>query len=419
MSLERYIDPDRALALVLEHTPPGRSVTVPLADALGLTLAEEIRADRDFPPFDRAMMDGYAVNVRDAGLVVEVVAAASAGTGSPTAVAEGRAVEIMTGAPCPPGTQAVVMREEIRPAARTAAAPSSEDAAAWPPLAAGRKVLLPPAVETDQYVTRRGSECQAGSVALPIGTTVTAIPIGIIAACGRTTVKVLGRPSLAVVVTGDEIVRPGETRRPEQIHDSNGPMLAAAARLVGLTETEISVSWAADSLEALEQTIDSTASTDVLILSGGVSAGRHDLVPQALERCGATIVFHKVAQKPGKPLLFARRGGQVVFGLPGNPVSGHMCFHRYVVPALHRMMGRPPIKRQSHGVLCAPLTISSERALFVPAVAEESTTVRLRPLPHRSSADILAVAPANAYLRLPPGQHDLAAGQTVSFEWSH
>ena len=193
-------------------------------------------------------------------------------------------------------------------------------------------------------------------------------------------------------------------------------MLAAYARAADVTE--VSALHAGDSAQALAEVLDQAADADLVVLAGGVSMGRYDLVPQALCDHGASVVFHKVRQKPGKPLLFAKGAGQLVFGLPGTPLGCHMCFHRYVVQAIRRFMGRAPAFASGTGHLTETATVRSGRTLFLLArVAPGPEGWEVTAVSGKGSSDLFRPAAANAFLRLPPGEHAWEAGTEVAFEW--
>lgn len=392
----KMIDPDLALRLVLEHTPPGRVADVPLGQASGLTLVETASADRDYPPFHRAAMDGYAVRVGDAGRPVAVAGEVAAGHEASAPVREGQAVEIMTGAPCPPGTEAVVKREDVR-------------------VLDGR-VALPPAIAFGENISPRGCERPRGAAVAPAGTVVTPLTAAVLATVGVTRARVHARPTLAIVTTGDELVVAGRAPGAAQIRDSNGPMLVALAEALGLAPPD--VQHASDTRASLLEALTAAGRADLVLLSGGVSAGKYDLVPDVLAGLGAEMILHKVTQKPGKPMLVARRGTQMIFGLPGNPLSTHLCFHRYVAPAARKMMGRPAVEPPDHGRLARPLGVASDRTLFLLARVEPGEDGwQVTALPGRGSADVFASVGANAYVRLAAGAHRLEAGTAVEFEW--
>ena len=385
------IDPDQALALVAERARPRPAESVPLEAACGLVCAGDVVADRDYPPFDRAMMDGFAVRVADAGRTVEVAGEAPAGRISPLEVVPGRCVEIMTGAPCPPGTEAIAPVETVR--------------------REGSRVTLPGSIAPGRHIAPAGSDCAAGAAIVKRDDVVTPVAVGALASCGRARVKVIPRPTIAIVITGGELVAGDDLPEPGLIRDSNGPMLEAMARRAGL---DIACrTRAKDTPAALAEALARAAAADIIVLSGGVSAGRYDLVPQALEAFGAEIVFHKVTQKPGKPLIFAARGAQLLFGVPGNPLSAHMCFFRYVAPAVRLMAGRPAEEAPLPGRLKEAVSCRGGRERFLLArAAHADGRLAVTPLPGASSADIFTTSSANGYIRV---SADLPAGAAVGF----
>jgi len=393
--MRRLIDPDLALELVLQRTPPARVEERTLARAIGAVLAEPVIADRDYPPFDRAMMDGYAVRVEDAGRRVDVAGEVAAGRSYPGSIPDGACVAIMTGAPCPEGTGAVVPLEQVE---------TGEGA-----------VVLPRRIRPGQHMVPRGSERARGDAVAREGARLTPLAVGAAASVGRLRLRVCVPPSVAVIATGDEVVDAAEQPGASEIRNSNGPMLGAAVQQLGLPPPRLL--HAADSAESLSRSLaDADADVDVVLISGGVSAGRYDLVPAALEAAGVEVVFHKVTQKPGKPLLFGVRGRQLFFALPGNPLSSYFCFHRYVAASLRRTLGLPDAE-PARGVLAGSLAVSSERTLFLPArVEQQDGAWRVQPL-SVGSGNIFACVEARAFVRLPPGTHRRSKGEGVAFHW--
>jgi len=388
------LSPDAALAEVIAAARPLAPRRFATLDAVGLVLAEPVLADRDYPPFPRAMMDGYAVSAADAGRLVRVAAEVAAGQTSDIPVTEGICVEIMTGACCPPGTEAVVPKEH-----------TGRD---------GDQVRLPSAIAPGDHIALPGSECRGGQQVLAPGTPLTPLAVAALASFGIPSVLAVPRPHLAVIVTGSELAPAGATPGRVQIRDSNGPMLVAMAAELGVRVAVYRT--VPDRLDALADALAAAESCDVVCLSGGVSVGAYDLVPQAIERYGAEVVFHKIAQKPGKPLLLARRADRLIFGLSGNPLGCHWCFHRYVSAAIATMQGRRFDGRTLSGQLAAPVSSKPGRARFVPGrAAWQAGAWCLVPLPGVSSADIFMTAAANCYLHIPSGQGTLEAGQIVGF----
>jgi molybdopterin molybdotransferase len=401
------ISPDEALRLVLDAATPLPPVALPLADALDLILAEPVASDRDDPPFDRAMMDGYAVRLAGAGRSSLVIGEIAAGSSFASSLDDGQAIEIMTGAPCPPGTEAVVPKEDVRREAN--------------------RVMLPAAIRPQQNIAPRASVCRAGQTILEPGTAVTPLVIGVLASAGRAQVSAIPRPHIAIVTTGEELVSETDWPGAAQIRDSNGPMLAAMASRLGLAE--IHLAHARDTPDDLRAALDAADDADAIVLTGGVSAGKYDIVPGVLAERGARHVFHKVAQKPGKPFLFAVRERptrssfgppQLFFGLPGNPLACHLCFHRYVAAAVRKMTGLPPASPPLAGRLTEPFSVTGPRVLFQLARAERNDggDWLLTALRGRGSADLINPAAANALIRLDP-QAPPTESKNISFELLH
>lgn len=392
------ITPDEALQLVLQHAERLPSRCVPVTDACGLLMAELVTADRDYPPFHRAMMDGYAVRASDAGHNVDVMGEIPAGQSVNVELVRGQCFEIMTGAPCPPGADAVVPKEHVRREAD--------------------RVELPKKIAPGQHIAAQGSECRRDKLALTPGETISPLAVAVLASFGKSTVQVTPKPAVGIITTGAELVPVDESPNAGEIRDSNGPMLRSLAGEQGI-EQPVHL-HAADRLEAILSSLGMLSGCDIVLLTGGVSVGTYDLVPQALRESGADIVFHRVRQKPGKPLLFARKGSQLFFGLPGNPLACHFCFHRYVVSAIRKTSGKSPAKEVFQGVLTEAVPPKSGRTYFVAARAERddrlnSWTIRI--LPGVSSADIFGACQANCYVQVPPGHEEIPAGERVDFSW--
>lgn len=383
------LEPDDALARVLAAVPaPLEAVQLPVEDCLGLVLAADAVAPADLPAFARAMMDGYAVRLADAGAAVALLDEIAAGDGAVRPpLRDGQAHPIMTGAAVPPGAEAVVPVEQ-----------SARE---------GERVRLPTRIRPAANIVARGAECVAGAAWAARGALVTPMAVAAAIGVGAQRLAVHPRPRVVVIATGSELAE--GAMAPGLIRDSNGPMLAALFGEAGATVERRAVG---DDAAALLACLQAASAADAVVLTGGVSAGTHDEVPGTLRRLGAEVLFHKVGQKPGKPLLVARRGGQLIFGLPGNPLAAHLCACRYVVPALRRLAGLPHVAVAGRGALTAPLPGNSERTWFVPALVAGDAVAPLLPV---SSADLVRPHQANAYLRLEPGATALPAGSTVGF----
>lgn len=318
---------DQALAEVLAHCRRLPAETAALSHALGRVLAADLRADRPQPPFDRSAMDGVALRCADwrADAPLRQAGTVLAGQPWPGPLPPGQCLRIMTGAAVPAGADAVVPVEKLRLEQRPGA--DGDDTWVW--------IDQPPRPE--QHIARTGCEVQQGQVVLGAGQRLTPARLGVAASFGHAVLPLQRRPRLALVPTGDELVAVEATPGPGQIRDSNRFAIAA---LLG-ADAEVRVfAPARDQPEALRAALDEAwASADVLVTIGGVSAGDADLVAPTLQDLGAAVHFHKIRIKPGKPLLFASRGDQLAFGLPGNPLAALIGAALFVRPALARLQG--------------------------------------------------------------------------------
>jgi molybdopterin molybdotransferase len=297
-------------------------------EALGRVLAEDITATDQIPPFDNSAMDGFAVrscDVTHSGTVLKVIEDIPAGSWPAQSVHMGECARIMTGAPVPPGTDAVVPVEDTETAGKD-------------------EVLILSVPQTGQHVRYKGEHIQPGRRILRRGDPVTPSAIGMLATLGVTSVRIFGAPTVAVIATGDELVEPSEEMYLGSIRNSNGPALSAQAAALGCNVLQPRV--ARDDLDDTRARLQEVLSADVIVLSGGVSVGEYDHVKEAMSSIGIELLFWKVRQKPGKPLVFGLAGKSLVFGLPGNPVSSAVCFERYVRPAIRGLMGYHAIQRE-------------------------------------------------------------------------
>jgi len=386
-----------ALSIVLSEVTTLPAEGVVLAEALGRVLAEDVASDRDLPPFDRSAMDGYAVRAADvaaAPVALEVVGEVRAGQWPAFVVGPGQAARIMTGAPVPKGADAVQQVERTQPLDEF-------------------RVTVRAAVAAGANVAPRGSEVGAGEAVLAAGRVLDPAAIAVLASVGKDRVRVARRPIVAVLVTGDEIVGVAVRPAPGQIRNSNGPTVAAQARLAGADVRLLGV--AGDREEAIADALRLGLDADVLVVSGGVSAGDYDLVEPALTDLGATFLFTKVAIKPGAPLVFGRLGRTLVFGLPGNPVSAQATFDLFVRPALLKMQGARVLSRPRVPVeLLAGIKNRSGRKSHVPArVRFESGRLVARPVRSMGSGDLVAHARANALVIVEADREEAAAGETA------
>jgi molybdopterin molybdotransferase len=391
-----------AQALILQEARTLPPEAVPLGPAvLGAVLAEDVASDLDMPPYDKALMDGYAVRAADFAdgrAALQVVEEITAGRVPRYALAPGQASRIMTGAPIPTGADAVVMVERTRL------------------LDDGRIHVEGRPPRPGDNVLPRGREVRRGEVVLAAGAELRPQELGLLAATGWTEVRVVPPSRVAVLSTGDEVVEAGDAPGPGQIRNSNGPMLTALAARAGARPRYLGI--ARDRLDSLRPLVEEGMRDDVLVLSGGVSAGKLDLVPGVLQEAGVTAHLHKVEMKPGKPVFFGSRDRDgrraLVFGLPGNPVSALVCFALFVRPALRRLAGHVgPGTDPVAATLAEDFAYRTDRPTYHPAhleVCEGRYTVRA--VPWFGSADLRGLARANALLVLPAGDHQHKAGGT-------
>lgn len=394
-----------ALAIVLQHSEALPAEACALGtDTLGRVLAEDIACDRDSPPHDKAMMDGYALRMADlAGgrATLRVIEEITAGRTPQRALAQGHAARIMTGAPVPAGADAVVMVERTRE--------ESPDTV----------VVDDPALQPGKNIMARGQEMRTGETVLARGALLRPQELGLLATIGRTHARLIPSPRVAVLCTGDELVDAHVAPGPGKISNSNGPMLSAQVCRAGARLHYLGI--ARDVQEVLAAAVAEGLKSDVLVLSGGVSAGKLDLVPGVLEAAGVVAHFHKVAMKPGKPVFFGTRPRSgappiLVFGLPGNPVSSLVCFELFVRPALRVLSGHAhPEPRVVRATLAEDLPHKSDRPTYHPACLSEGPEERtVRARPWFGSPDLRSITQANAFLVLPAGEQLYRTGERMS-----
>jgi molybdopterin molybdotransferase len=389
--LSELLTIDEALALVLSRVRPLPAEEVPVADAAGRVLAAPALAAVDLPPFHSSAMDGYAVRAGDTPGTLKVVGESAAGHPAAHELAAGEATRISTGAVVPPAADAVV------PVERT--------------VGKGGAVEVE-GVAPGQNVRPRGGDVRAGEPVAGAGTLLGPVQVGALAGAGLATVRCARRPRVALLATGTELRAPGEPLAPGEIYESNTAMLAAQVRSANAEPLRIGT--VADDEEETRAALERGLAADVLVTSGGVSVGEHDLVRSLLSALGAEEVFWRVAVKPGKPVAFATRGETLVFGLPGNPVSSLVGFELFVRPALlalHGVSGAAPAYLP--GRLSDPLRRDAGRDELVRARVDSGGVVR--PLRGQESHMIARAAAANALVLVPRGAGELAAGAEVSW----
>lgn len=388
---------DEALSIVLDRVQPLGIEEVSLEDALGRILAQDIIADIDLPPFDRARMDGYALrsdDVKVAPARLQAIGEIAAGDSFEGTLCAGEAIKIFTGAPVPRGADAVQKVEVTE--------------------SNGSSVIIKESVSPGQFITPRASEVRRGEVVAESGREIGPAEMAVLASFGYSRVKVGMRPRVAVISTGSELVPVSEKPSNAQIRNSNSYTIGSYTTRAGAMVENIGT--VRDTTEELRAALTEAArSRDIVITSGGVSMGDYDLVKTALIDLGAEIYFDKVSIRPGKPTVFARLGDTFFFGLPGNPVSTSVTFNVFARPAIRKMLGEnSPLLTAIRAELSRPVKDPSSRRSYLPArLFVEDGRAKAEPLRWGGSSDLVAFMRANSLIVVPQEQHEIDEGETV------
>lgn len=395
---------EQAIDSILKSVTASTSEFIELGQCLGRVLAEDLTTPHDSPPFDKSMMDGFAVNStgcdRDE-LTLRVLETITAGTVPSQKVESGTASRIMTGAPIPDAADCVVPIEKVD----------------FDEANPGVVTVRAADVVADKNVLRQGFAAKQGEPLMAQGTQLEPQHIAVLAEFGVAKVRVYGVPRVAVLATGDELLPIDQPLTPGKIRNSNEPMLAAQIARAGATPVLLGV--AKDKQDQLRTHIARGLECDVLILSGGVSAGTLDLVPSELQAAGVKQVFHKIQMKPGKPLWFGQLQGSDrpcwVFGLPGNPVSSMVCFEVFVRTALRKFTGIPDAEpRYTKAVLTDSVVVKGDRPTYFPCRLQLTDDgYQATPVPWGGSADLRSTANANGVCQLKPSSDPYKAGDSV------
>ena len=399
---QEMISVAEAIQIVRQQTTTNSTEHVSIEHALGRVLAEDVVADTDLPPFDRAQMDGYAVRAQDVKEVpvrLRIAGESAAGRGWHHQLEEGHAVRIMTGAPVPVGADSVQQVELTTE------------------LKDGTVVELLETVETGKSIVPRGAEIKAGEVVLNAGTTINAAMLAVLAAFGYAQVPVFRKPCVAVLATGSELVAVDQKPGQDQIRDSNNYSISAYAELAGAVVERMPLTGDETSL-LKEQISEAAKRNDLIVTSGGVSMGVYDVTKAALKELDAEIFFERVALRPGKPTVFARLpNGTLVFGLPGNPVSVSVTFNLFARTALLSMQGtaEPELKRET-AVLARSVKGTADRENYLPAqlTSNDDGELVAFPLKWGGSSDFVAFALTTALVIVPANVKAIEAGSLVN-----
>lgn len=364
---------------------------IPLQDTLGHVLAADIYALVDIPAFRQSSMDGYAIKFELALKTYTLVGEMAAGTTQSIAIAHGETSRIFTGAPLPEGADTVVMQEKIQ-------------------LSANQITLQDPKIAKGLNVREKGAEIKAGALAMQIESLLTPAAIGFLAGIGISTVEVFPMPKVTIVLTGNELQQPGKPLAFGQVYESNSYSLSAALKLEGIQHIE--VLWVNDNLELLTETLQVALNqSDVVLLTGGVSVGDYDFVIAAADKCGIARKFHKIKQKPGKPLFFGTQNRKLVFGLPGNPSSVLSCYYNYVLPAIKALSNLPNSVVEVEAELETDYEKPPGLTHFLKGVYANG---KAKPLNAQESFRLSSFAYSNCLIRLKEDQQHFMAGEKVT-----
>lgn len=393
------LDVSTAYAAVMKSVRDLGPEQLPFMEATGRILREPVMADRPFPPFNRVTMDGIAINFGESyakgQTIFGVEDIQAAGMPGKQLSNMANCLEVMTGAVLPDLTDTVIPYEHLEA--------SEHDGF--------RRFTITKPVNLQQNVHWEGTDVEAGRTLMVAGTRITAAEIGVLATVGKHHVNVGRMPKVAIISTGDELVDVSDTPAPHQIRISNMWSLAASLRELGI---QASCYHVEDNKAAILALLESLRESDVWICSGAVSAGKFDHLPQILEQLGMQRIFHKVEQRPGKPFLFGVfHEGPVVFALPGNPVSGFMCYYRYVQPWLLSAMGHEP-PTPLYAVLGADVSFDKPLTYFLPVQLQSQPSGQWKAIPHayHGSGDLASLLTADAFMELPAAQDKFKEGES-------
>ena len=365
-------------------------VKLPLLEAFGFTLAQDVIATVDIPNFAQSSMDGYAVKFKDKDKPLTIIGEMPAGAREQLVIESGQATRIFTGAPLPEGADTVIMQEKV----------AVED---------NTLMLQDDNLSPGLNVRPKGAEVKSGELAMAKGTYLSAAALGFLAGIGCTHVSVYAAPKVTIILTGNELQEPGKPLEFGQVYEANSVILTAALHKAGIND--ITILRSEDNPEILAAVLQQALqSSDIVLLNGGVSVGDYDYVVGAAQACGVENKFHKIKQKPGKPLFFGTKKDKLVFGLPGNPSSGLTCFYEYVLPALEKSMHKEASVIATIAIATHNYSKPSGLTHFLKAFYKDG---KVTPLHAQESFRLHSFAQANCFIVLPQESTGCVAGDTV------
>ena len=391
--MKEFISVQEAKEILQGLSLYGEKVQLPLQKALGYWTASPIHAPMQVPSFDNSGMDGYAFAWADGGDSRQLAQVVQAGVFPDFTLEKGTAVRIFTGAPVPQGVDTIVQQEWVR-------------------IEGDRIFFEREKLTQGMNLRRAGSQCELGQLILPEGTRITPGTLGLLASLGTEEVSVFAAPQVSVILTGDEVVELGQALQPGQIYNANGPALLGYLSQLGILDVKV-YKVKDDSAEVIRVIGEVLASSDVLLLTGGISVGDFDFVKEGLAENGVETLFYKVKQKPGKPLLAGIKGEKLIFALPGNPASVLTCFMQYVKPSLGQWMGNPAAWEQARSY---PLATNWEKqAKLTVFLKARLVAGQVEVLPGQESFNLLSFGSADGLIEINEDQQSLKEGTLVPF----
>ncbi|MCG2712320.1 MAG: molybdopterin molybdotransferase MoeA [Candidatus Omnitrophica bacterium] len=390
---------EKALQLIFLNIKPLPAVKVDITRAVGMILAEDVYSKIQMPPFNKSAMDGYAVKFTDlvkTPVKLKCAGIIQAGCSFEKKIKPGQCVKIMTGAPVPSDVDCVVMIEDTRQ------------------LKSGYVEILKGGKQGENICVR-GEDIRAGQKVLSRGTLLFASHVSLLASVGRCFVKVIRKPRVAVLNTGSEIIPAGGKLGKNKLYNSNGPQLQALLNIDNIESCFLGI--AKDEPKAMKAAVKKGIRYDMLLISGGVSMGDYDLVPEILEKSGVKKIFHKVKIKPGKPVFFGTKNNTAVFGVPGNPVSNFTAYHLLIRPAIHKMLGYTDCNPKLYeGIVTRQINKKTGRKHFIPiTISSKAGRYYMTPLSGHGSADIFTLSKSDGFMIVEEDVKNVATNSIKSF----